>query len=261
MNLDKIIFIIVLMGLAIAVFAWAPANIIVDPVDYYVNLQRLLERNEQPLVRNAYFSRQRSPGYSLFSAVSYGVISVVSPFVKTEKIFPHYSPKDNYGLPTYRVFLRDIFFKDFFIEMENSWYKWKLIAALALTSYAFLIAGILAAVAAVSRINRKGLRWSLPVIFIILSPVFCHNIIDTPLYPTMAAFGCSAIFAALAIKGVEDNNLKTLVFAGLWLGLTVLVRLEFLLFASVFIASLIFRTKNRNFLLALFSGFSDFYRA
>lgn len=244
--------------LAILIFTSARANISHDSVDYYAILQWLTPANEEPIVHNLHFAEQRSPGYSLTAFLIYGLLTaVVEPFVSTQKIVdssagvrdvghpPPHPPwprgPERMMTPARPLLLKDVPFKDFYLPREGGWFQWKLVLALTLTSYLFLFLGMAASAWALRVKYRPLPGYSLVPLAIFASPIFMRNILDTPLYATLTAYGGSALFALFFLKGYASRRTRDLLVAGLFLGLVVLTRLEVGVLATALALFLIVR--------------------
>jgi len=78
---------------------------------------------ERPLVPNAHFAEQRSPGFSLLSLVPYAILTgLVEPFVKTEIVPDTANPQDlrppkqgseMMSIPSVPIRAGDLLFKDY----------------------------------------------------------------------------------------------------------------------------------------------------
>ncbi|MGD9318205.1 MAG: hypothetical protein PVG56_15320 [Anaerolineae bacterium] len=129
-------------------------------------------------------------------------------------------------IPSSPLLLRDVFFKEFQVPEEGSLYQWTLVLALAATSYLFLFMGIAA--------NAWTLRWmfpavsgvSLAVLAVFGSAVFVHNVLATPLYATLMAYGLASIFALFFLRACRAQKPWLLLPAGFTLGFMMLTRLE-----------------------------------
>ncbi|MFZ5933084.1 MAG: ArnT family glycosyltransferase [Patescibacteria group bacterium] len=298
---DRFISGALLILLPIIIFSFSKANIQTDSVDYYSILQRLTDSSKPPIVRNLHFVEQRSPGYSIISMIPYYFTSyAIEPFVKTEKIVdggetelprppqlpepndengkpklggldgrPRGETSEKMGIPSTLLFARDIFFKNFYLERSGGVFEWKIIFALLLTSYAFLFLGILFSIKTLALERIKVIGVSLPLFVIFTSLIFIHNIINTPAYATLTAFGLSAIFCFFFVKSFEKENFANQFLAGLFLGFLVLTRLETVIVGGILFLFLIFYKKWRflkNIILGglpslailLFYNFSQF---
>jgi len=240
--------------LALLIFTASRANIVADSVDYYAILQWMTLAEEKPIIRNLHFAEQRSPGYSLTALVPYGLLTlIVEPFVSTQKVvdvrsvrlpppqrvpesgaererplFSSPGPGDSelMLIPSRPLLLRDVPFKDFYIQREESWFQWKLVLSLALTSYLFLFLGMAASAWAL-RVRYPALPgYVLIPLVVFSSTVFLRNILHRPLYATLTAYGGSSLFALFFLRGNESGRRRDLLVAGFFLGFLVLVRLE-----------------------------------
>ena len=139
-----------------------------------------------------------------------------------------------FHIPPTPVLLKDVAFRDFYLPAEGSWFRWKTVLALAITSYLFFLAGIM--------VTARTLKASVPSLpgycliigAIFLSPVLVENVVARPLYATLTAFGASAVFAHFFLTGFTKQSTRRLIIAGLFLGFLVLTRLE----VSVFVIAL-----------------------
>jgi len=234
-------------------------------------LQWVTPEKEEPIVQNLHFAEQRSPGYSLLSVVPYSILSIfVEPFVNTHKVGEKGPPEfslegagEKVGsemmiLPPQPIRLKDLFFKDFYIPMEGSWYQWKLASSLLLTSYFFLFVGIWA--------NAKVLKLYYPAcecLFIIpatlvTAPIFMRNIFDLPLYATLTSYGLASLFLLFVCLSFRSNKEVHIFLSGLILGLLVLTRLELSILVILLIGYFLFTKKIRFFVLFSLGGLVAF---
>lgn len=240
--------------LAILIVTSSRANIVADSVDYYAILQWMTPAEEKPIVRNLHFAEQRSPGYSLTALVPYGLLTlIIEPFVSTEKVVDvdsapmpprpptpgirddrrgsPFSPAGPMGsefrlIPPRPLLLKDIAFKDFYVPQEGSWFQWKLFLALAVTSYSLLFLGMTA--------NAWMLRLRFPAfpgyalvpLAVFSSVIFMRNVLQTPLYATLTAYGVSSLFVLFFVIASESHKARDMLLAGVFLGFLVLTRLE-----------------------------------
>ena len=273
--LDRWLALIAAAILVLLILAASRANIAADSVDYYAILQQLASPTDKPIVGNLHFVEQRSPGYPLAALIPYAVLSlVVDPFVSTEKVagtatsrapsaplsLPPSSsgerpvpPKRTAGesgsefmfIPPSPMLLREVPFKDIYVPAEGSWYRWKLVLALALTSYLFLFGGMAANARALRLAHPDLPLYCLVPAAILASPIFVHNIIATPLYATLTAYGASSLFVLAFINGYTSRRTRELLVAGLLLGLAFLIRLEVGVFAAALTLLLLVRKEWR----------------
>lgn len=246
--IDYSAFAALMILLVIIVISSGMANIQTDSIDYYAIVQRLTQNSGNPIVRNLHFVEQRSPGYPVLSLIPYYLISsLVEPFVQTEKIItpsnrpdsPTQAPTERMLLPSQPILFRDIFFKDFYIETQDSWFEWKIIASMLSTGYALLFIGLIFAVKALALENKSFLGASLAPLVAITSGVFMHNIVNTPAYATLTAFGVSCLFGYSFVKGSLENKSVPQFLSGLFVGLLVLTRLETIVIATAVLVSLV----------------------
>jgi len=265
--------------LACLIFTSAQANISADAVDYYAILQRLTPAEETPIVRNLPFVDQRSPGYSIAALGPYTLLStLVDPLVETEKVVDAPSIRDpslpgnpppragpsapsstgGVGsefvlIPPAPLLLRDAPFKDFSVPVEGSWFQWKLALSLAATSYAFLFLGMAA--------NARTLRHTFPALSgvsltalsVFTSALFLQNVVATPLYATLTAFGMASLFALFFVRAYGLQRTWQMLPAGFFLGFLVLTRLELAVLA-VTVAVLLILQRRWSFVANLTLG-------
>jgi len=247
--IDYFAFTALMIFLAIIVTSSSMANIQTDSIDYYAIVQRLTQNSGNPIVRNLHFVEQRSPGYPIVSLIPYYLISsLVEPFVPTEKIVtpsdlaqisPTSPPTERILLPSEPILFRDIFFKNFYIEIQDSWFEWKIIASMLFTGYALLFVGLIFTVKSLALENPSFLGTSLAPLIVITSGVFMHNVVNTPAYATLTAFGVSCLFGYFFAKGSLEKKSAPQFLSGLFVGLLVLTRLETIVIATVILVSLV----------------------
>lgn len=154
-------------------------------------------------------------------------------------------------LPPQPLRIKDLFFKDYYVPVEDSWFQWKLALSLLLTSYFFLLIGIWANAMVLKLYFPSWKCLILIPIVIISSPILMRNIIDLPLYATLTSSGLSSLFILFLCISFQSKKAWHIILAGLMLGLLVLTRLELSIMAILLIGYLLF-TRNTRF-LALFS--------
>jgi hypothetical protein len=266
--IDAAFFVFLIIALCFIIYSSSRANIQTDSVDYYAILQRLAGGERKPILNNLYFVDQRSPGYSIFSLAPYYFATfAIEPYVKTEEVIEkteigppavqkHFeqprpaepqAPGGGGGetmlIPSTPLLSRDIFFKNFYIEREGSLFEWKIIFALLFTSYALLFVGIFFAAKTLS-LDKKGFTGlSLVMLSILTSGIFVHNIVNSPAYATLAAFGLSAVFCYFFVRSHLKKRSWDELLSGLFMGLLVLVRLET---AAMFFTVLVFLLVERR---------------
>ena len=129
-------------------------------------------------------------------------------------------------IPPVPLLLREVPFKDFYLPRDGSWYQWKLALALAMTSYLFLFTGMAANARALRMGYREPSGCALVALSVFTSVILLRNILQTPLYATLTAYGASALFALFFIKGSASAKTRDLLAAGFFLGFLFLTRLE-----------------------------------
>jgi hypothetical protein len=256
-KVDYFAFTVLMIFLVLIVISSSRANIQTDSIDYYAIVQRLTHNSGNPIVRNLHFVEQRSPGYPIITLIPYYLISsVVEPFVKTETITtgidlgnspPSIPPSERMILPNKPLLSKDIFFKNFYVETQDSWFEWRIISSMLLTSYALLLIGLVFIMKSLALENKPVLGASLAPLVIITSNIFMHNIVNTPAYATLTAFGFSCLFGYFFAKASLEKNVLAQFLSGLFVGLLVLTRLETVVIAIVVLISL-FVIKEISFL-------------
>ena len=246
---DYSAFTALMIFLVVIIVSSGMANIQTDSIDYYSIVQRLTQNSGNPIVRNLHFVEQRSPGYPIISLIPYQVTSLlIEPLVQTEEIVtpsslaqntPEHPPTEIILLPSEPILFKDIFFKNFYIKTQDSWFSWKIISSMLFTSYAFLFIGLIVTVKTLALENKSILGASLAPLLVITSSVFMHNVVNTPAYATLTAFGISALFTYCFVKGSLANKFAPQFLSGLFVGLLVLTRLETIVIATVVLISLV----------------------
>ena len=248
----------ILIGLGLVWIVWSSgrANLVTDAVDYYSILQKLVSPQAAPLVSNLHFVEQRSPGYPLTAAIAYSAIAVsMKPFVQTQRIVgpdrsePREGPPDGPGamqLPPAPLRVRRVPFKSFFVPATGAWIEWTLLLALISTSYTMFVLGIVFIHKVARRCGSPMSGTSLTLMLVATSPIFIHNIVGTPTYATLAAFGYSALFSYFYVRCSTDENTWKGLLAGLCAGLLVLTRIETVLLAIVAFAFILLSPDRRR---------------
>lgn len=259
-QLDALVCGLLLLFLAAVVLTSARANIQTDAIDYYAIVQRLVG-DEPPIAPNLPFVEQRSPGYPLLSLPAYTLLKSASSWIKTETVpaapppasaASALQPSEQALLPQQPLLFRSVFFKDFDLAPQSGLFKWTIIAALLLTSYALLFAGLLVSGRTLALLYSLPVGYSLPPLLVITSSVFMHNLVNTPAYATLAVFGVSAFFTWCWVRGWQGGSAWPQALAGLLAGLLVLTRLETVVIVAVLVAGLALSRQwrfLRNFVL------------
>ncbi len=266
--LDWFVFVVLLGFLIFIVFTSSSTNIRTDSIDYYAILQRVVDRNAKPIISNLHFVEQRSPGYPLLSTIPYYLTTLfLEPFVETEQIVlplsglplsgtrttapPPPGGTEHMSLPMQPLLFRDVFFKNFYIEPEKSWFEWKIISSLLFASYFLLFIGITFIVKTLL-LEYKVPGVALIMLAVFTSTVFMQNIVNSPAYATLTAVGISSLFCWAFVKSFLKPTPLSQFLSGLFLGLLVLTRLEtIVIFGTVFLYLALSRDKIflRNFVI------------
>lgn len=247
--LDRIGFILLTLFLLFTVLTSGKANLQTDSLDYYTILQRLTADPGRPIVDNLPFIEQRSPGYPILSLIPYYFTSAfIEPFAQTETVSnpagasatnPAQSPSEAALFPAEPLLLKDIFFKNISTGSQGGLIQWKILFSLLLTSYGFFFIGLIFSAMTLALVNRPVAGATLAPLVVISLPIFMHNLVDTPTYATLTAFGLGSLFGYFFIKGFLQKSGSSSYLAGLFLGLLVLTRLESIVFAIVVLLGLV----------------------
>jgi hypothetical protein len=262
---DWLILVAGAIALAYLAVSSAQANIRADAVDYYAILQRLVPAEETPIARNLPFLEQRSPGYPIAALGPYWLLStLVQPLVETQGVVglsarqdtaagppPRNSrsaPSSGGGqgsefvlIPPVPLLLKDVPFYDYYVPAEGSWYRWKSALSLASTSFVFLFLGLAAGTWTLRRAFPAVHGVSLPMLSVFTSALFLRNVLETPLYATLTAYGLSALFALFFVRASASGRAAPMLPAGFFLGFLVLTRLELGVVAVVLAVALLLR--------------------
>lgn len=244
--LDRILGAGLVLFLAVVVLASGMANVQTDAIDYYAIVQRLVG-DEPPIAPNLPFVEQRSPGYPLLSLPAYYLLKGATFWVETETVrvtsppaaaseAPR--PSEQALLPQQPLRFSQIFFKDVELAPQGGWFRWNIIAAMLITSYALFFAGLFISGRTLALLYPPPAGYSLPPLLVITSAVFMHNLVNTPAYATLAVFGVSALCTWSWIRGWQGGPAWTQALAGLLAGLLVLTRLETVVIVAVLLAAL-----------------------
>lgn len=216
------------------------ANIQTDAIDYYAIVQRLV--GDAPLiVPNLPFVEQRSPGYPLLTLPLYTVLGLAPAVVEAQPAPQPSSTSLAPGtpstseaalLPPAPLRVRDIFFKDFDLQPMGGVLRWRILAAMLLTGYALFFGGLLASARTLAILHPALPGYSLASLMVVTAPIFMHNLVQTPAYATLAAFGVSCWAAYVWVRAWQDDVTWAQTATGLAIGMLVLVRLETVVLAA-----------------------------
>src|SRR5690606_25896320 len=98
--------------------------------------------------------------------------------------------------------------------------------------------GLIFAVKTLALQKDAFLGASLVPLTLFTSTVFMHNIVNTPAYATLTAFGLSSLFGYFFVQGSLGKQSRPQRLAGLFMGLLVLTRLETVVIAATVLVSL-----------------------
>jgi hypothetical protein len=222
------------------------ANIQTDAIDYYAIVQRLVG-DAPPIVPTLPFVEQRSPGYPLLTLPMYAALGL-APAGETESMLPPDMPPAGQGnsapseralLPPQPLRFSEIFFKNFDLAPQGGILRWRILAAMLLTSYALFFGGLLVSARTLATLHPALPGYSLAPLMVVTAPIFMHNLVQTPAYATLAAFGLSCWAAYAWVRAWETDHIPAQAATGLAIGTLVLVRLETVLVAAVIAAGLV----------------------
>lgn len=255
-HLDAVLFALLMLFLLVVAATSGMANIQTDAIDYYAIVQRLVG-DAPPIVPNLPFVEQRSPGYPLLTLPLYVAFGLV-PAVEAQPAPrpPSASLADGGGgprtseaalLPPSPLWVRDIFLKDFDLQPMGGILRWRILAAMLLTGYALFFGGLLVSARTLARLYPALPGYSLAPLTVLTSMVFMHNLVQTPAYATLTAFGVSCWAAYAWVRAWESDGAWAQAATGLLIGMLVLVRLETMLFVAVWGVGLLILRRWRFF--------------
>jgi hypothetical protein len=256
---DLFLFATLILFLLFVTASSGMANIQTDAIDYYAIVQRLVG-DAPPIVPNLPFVEQRSPGYPLLTLPLYAALGL-APAGETESSLPPSVPSAGQGnpLPSERALLpprplrvSEIFFRNFDLAPQGGIFRWRIIAAMLLTGYGLFFSGVFITARALANLYPGLPGYSLVPLTVVTSMVLMHNLIQTPAYATLTAFGVSCWTAYFWVSAWKPGLAWKQTIAGLLAGALVLVRLEISLFVSVLILGLLAAREwrfLRNFIL------------
>lgn len=276
---DNVLFWLISIFLFFTIFFSAQATIQTDAIDYYVMLQQLTGSADSLIIDQTPFLNQRSPGFSLLALPAYYFLELaVNPLVNTHTLksadlpppkppaflkpgrrppkrahnFSH-DASEHLLLPSRPVLAKDLLFKNIILDENGRLFQWKIMLALLITSYTMLVMGIVFSVKTLALIPGIISGRVFPMITIVTSGIFLHNIIQTPAYATMTVFGLSSLFCYFIIKSNSSPIFKYQFSARLFAGLLMLTRHEtVVMFMTLMI--LLFISQKWSLLRNLFYG-------
>jgi hypothetical protein len=247
------LFILFIIVLTILFFNFARANVEYDSGAYYTYLA-VLTGNDKPYETALIPARNFTFGVSLVSLPVTHTMFFVSSFVEDELVGTMPDSENWVTLfPKKQVLLKEIFFKDYFVEETRMTIEWELLAGIALTSFLFLLIGIIACYKLLLLLNKKRTNLFLLVPVFVFSPILLHNIFITPQFPTLIAFGLMSLFVLFFVKLYKQKNNKYVnrqsVLLGVLLGLLLLLRYEALIFffVTLFFIARDFKERTKYF--------------
>lgn len=256
-KLDFALFILLLFFLLAVVAISGMANLQTDSIDYYALIQRLVG-DTPSIVPNLPFLEQRSPGYPLLSLPLYFVLDSV-PVAEAQ---PAPSPlPDSYQdgvpptsetaiLPSETLRIHDILLKPKDIDLYpiGSTLRWQILLAMLLTSYALFFSGLFASARTLAMLYPTLPGYSLGPLTVVTSVVFMHNLVQTPAYATLTAFGVSCWATYCWVRAWKTGLKWAQLATGITIGTLALVRLETVLLIAICGAGLLL-TRRWRFLV------------
>jgi hypothetical protein len=251
-RLDRLVFAGLLFLLAGIALPGGRANIQTDAIDYYAILQRLVG-DTPPVVAELPFLEQRSPGYPLLAVPVYYALGLVNRRVTPQRIQAGpvdpasvvAQPSERALLPEQPLRFKDVFFKNFDLAPQGGVFRWRVIAALLLTSYGLFFTGLIVSGKTLALLYSEPVGFCLAPVLVITSAVFMHNLVNTPAYATLAVYGASSLFTWFWVLGWQTRQARVQWAAGLFAGLMVLVRLETVLIVIVLAGALAVRRETQ----------------
>lgn len=253
---EKYVFAFFLIIFIISIFFFTRANIEYDSAEYYA-LSNYFSGKLPINQLQTDMARYRLPGYNIITTPLYYFTSIfVSPFVKTTLFIEgELSCPSNDFYPRNEIKLHQILFKNIISCNSGLLVEWTMILSLIGTSYLFFIIGLI--------FIRKTLiylygekeileNFIIVLVLIIFSPIFIHNIYNTPMYNTLFSFGVMSIFYYYLVKSLKEKKEKDFLIAGLVLGFFSLVRMEAFV---LFLLLIFFFRKNKTFSKKFVEGF------
>lgn len=235
-----------LVLLAALVFTSARANLQTDAVDYYAMVQRLVG-DAPPILPHLPFVDQRSPGYPLLTLPLYYALGVAEPLTEVQPVRPPPgapqpgaapSASEATLLPPWPLPLRHLFFKDFPLPPPAGVVRWRILVAMLLTGYALCFGGLWLSARMLGMLYPSLPGRSLLPLMMLTSPVFLHNLLQTPTYATLTAFGVACWAAYAWMLAWQTDSPRAQATSGAATGMLALVRLETAVFAAALGAGL-----------------------
>lgn len=247
-KLDLALFILLLFFLLAVVVVSGMANLQTDSIDYYALVQRLVG-DTPSIVPNLPFVEQRSPGYPLLTLPLYYVLDSIS----VAEAQPAPSPlPDTYQdgvppasetalFPSEPLRIRDILLKPKDIDLYpiGGPLRWQILLAMLLTSYALFFSGLFASARTLAMLYPVLPGYSLGPLTVVTSVVFMHNLVQTPAYATLTAFGVSCWATYCWVRAWKTGSRWAQLATGITIGTLALVRLETVLIIVVLGAGLL----------------------
>lgn len=252
---DTILFAVLTFGLMGTAVFGSMANLQTDAIDYYAMVQRLVG-DAPPILPDLPFVAQRSPGYPLLTVPMYYVLGLPASFIEAQAVFhPSYEvlsnrpplPSETALLPPVPIKMHDIFFKDSFLPSPAGIVRWRILAAMLLTGYSLCFSGLWISGQTLKLLYPTLPGRSLMPLMAWASVVFMDNLLRTPAYATLTAFGVACWAAYAWVQAWETDSAWMQALSGLALGFLVLVRLETVLLVIGFALGL-FWTRRWRFL-------------
>lgn len=131
------------------------------------------------------------------------------------------------------VRVNEIFFRNFDLQPMGGFLRWRILAGMLLTGYALFFGGLLISARTLAILFPAPRGDSLLPLSVITSMVFMHNLIQTPAYATLTAFGVSCLATYCWVQAWESGLGRAQFASGIAMGMLVLVRLEAVILCAV----------------------------
>lgn len=252
-QLDAVLFALLAFFLALTAATAGMANLQTDSVDYYAMAQRLVG-DRPPILPHLPFVQQRSPGYPLLTLPLYYALGVAAPLTEVQPAPPPSgaprpgpAPQASEAtlLPPTPLPVRKLFFKDFLLPPPAGVVRWRILGAMLLTGYALCFGGLLLSARTLALLYPSLPGRSLAPLTVLISAVFMHNLVQTPAYATLTAFGVACWAAYAWVRAWQGDSAWAQAASGATMGLLVLVRLEMVVFAAALAAALLAQRRWR----------------
>lgn len=84
--------------------------------------------------------------------------------------------------------------------------RWRILAAMLLTGYALFFSGLFMSARTLATLYPTLRGYSILPLIVIISMVFMHNLVQTPAYATLTAFGVSCLAAYCWVQAWDTER-------------------------------------------------------